>query len=249
MTEQDPSSTSSLNNPSIRSALKSRWKQAHDLGLKMTSQETLSDGTFKFYHTRNNINVFYKPTEETSIVRGEVICQDVKADEFLKTFLTNDMKVKVQLDPHVLRSEIVEKWQDEEGSWNVAYFARSTAPMIAPRDFISIFNIVKIPQDQETIYTSAGIPQDFSSYQLPSHFKPLEGAVRGFNVFTTLRLKELSNGDLKMSYANQALPNGWIPFSIVNAVIFSVPQALGETAKYLRKKLRHLNEGSHASEK
>lgn len=89
-----------------------------------------------------------------------------------------------------------------------------------PRDFVSVYNIVKIPQDQETIYTSTGIPHDFSAYQLPPLFKPLEGAVRGFNVFTTLRLKELSNGDLKMSYANQALPNGWISYSIVNAVIF-----------------------------
>ncbi|KAG2374960.1 hypothetical protein C9374_010334 [Naegleria lovaniensis] len=138
----------------------------------------------------------------------------------------NDLLIFVkEFDAHTMRSDIVEKWHDEEGDWFVQYFA---SPSLGQRIDFHLH----------------GVPE---GYQLPSNIQPVKGAVRGENIFSTLRLKQLENGDLKMVYVNQAKPNGWIPFSIINASIYGVPQVLRQTALYLRKTLRHLTKYEEGS--
>ncbi|KAG2383453.1 hypothetical protein C9374_004124 [Naegleria lovaniensis] len=208
------------------------------------SPQTLRDGTFHFYHTKNDINVFKTSTQvsgEPSIVRGEGVCENLKAHDFMKVYLG----VNTEMDPTVKRNDIVHEWSDDEGHWKLNYFVMGIGPMVADRDFIRVYRIIENPEQNELVYTSTSVDQDscpetnIHSF-LPSNFKFHSGAVRGNDMFTTLRLSQCANGDLRMSYAHQSNPNGWVPLSIVNAAILTVPQALCKTAKALRATLKHL---------
>lgn len=130
MSESSSSSTAHTLSSQICSALRSaalkqHWQQAHVIGLQLSSPQALQDGSFKFYHhSKNDLAIFYKDIpNDISIVRGEGICEKMKAEEFLNTFLSNDMTIRKQFDAHVMRSEIVERWKDQDGEWFVEYFA------------------------------------------------------------------------------------------------------------------------------
>ncbi|KAF0977776.1 hypothetical protein FDP41_003098 [Naegleria fowleri] len=226
-----------------KSQIKTKWNEAFSMACYMTSSEALQDDhhTFTYHGTKEEIDIYYKKTDTTTIIRGDTICEQIQPDAFLEAFVSLDLKVKHELDSNSKRIEVIEKWEDEDGVWKLMYYVISAGAFVSDRDFIYVTKTFK--KDNVTYFASTSC---HDLVELPSHMTPQKGAVRATNVFVCMRMEELENGDLYVTYATQADPNGWIPHSIVNAVIYSVPLTLAKNAKFQKRKLRRVpNSPSH----
>ncbi|EFC49266.1 predicted protein [Naegleria gruberi] len=218
-----------------------KWEEVFKVGSSMTSKEAIQEnnlgkeGNFEYCHTKQNVDVYALKTEHSTIVRGDIVVEGAKAEEFLAHFGSVDLAEKVKFDSTTKRIEIVEQWTDEsDGSaWRVQYFVISVGALVSDRDFLYVLRIFK--KDNITYFLTTSID---GLYTPPSTFQPQNKAVRGTNLFVCQRYETLENGDLHISYANQVSPNGWIPISIVNANIYPVPLSLAKIADSLKKKTK-----------
>ena len=114
-----------------------KWEEVFKVGSSMTSKEAIQEnnlgkeGNFEYCHTKQNVDVYALKTEHSTIVRGDIVVEGAKAEEFLAHFGSVDLAEKVKFDSTTKRIEIVEQWTDEsDGSaWRVQYFVISVGGM------------------------------------------------------------------------------------------------------------------------
>src|SRR3989338_5683691 len=94
------------------------WQTAFETGQKLTDMSQM-----KYYHTKQNVDIYDLKGDSTTVIRGDTIVDDLEdLDKFIDYFTspTVEMKKKIQSEAH--RVENLEEWKENDGSkWHIQY--------------------------------------------------------------------------------------------------------------------------------